>query len=98
MSTAVPLEALQAELKRLGVPTLSTAGLTAREWASHWQISVHLARKIIADCLANQIMVMQFEYRARPMDGRLNQMPVYTLTVELKAPRPRKRRPGVKKR
>ena len=90
MTTMVSLEALQAELKRLGVPTIQNAGLTAREWASHWRVSIHVARKMIGDCITNQMMTMQHEYRTRPMDGRLQQMPVYTLVVEVKAGRNRK--------
>ena len=75
----VSLQALTAELAQYGVElqTTATDSLTAREWAKHWKLSVHASRKLILSCIEQGLMRSEQGYRNRPMDGRLQQMPVY---------------------
>lgn len=95
----VTLEALTEELARYGVSTQvrDTENLTAREWAAEWQLSVHVARKLILDCLAKGLMQAAHGYRNRPMDGRLQQIPVYRW-LKVSKPRKAKRGPAQPKR
>lgn len=85
----VSLEALTAELAQYGVELQTTAAdsLTAREWAKHWKLSVHAARKLILSCIEQGLMQSEHGYRNRPMDGRLQQMPVYRWLKPVKTQR-----------
>lgn len=93
MATTVELDAIQAELERLGVSSSETDGLTSHEWAEHWQISIHNARKTIREALRASLMQSAYGYRQGEMDGRMNRVPVYIL-VKKKRGRP----PGKKKK
>ena len=87
---SVTLAELQAELQLMGLPE-TTDGQTAREWAETWDCTIHVARKMIKQCIHEGKMTATHGLR-HDMAGRPCDVPIYLL-VESK---PRKQRARAK--
>jgi len=84
MST-VTLAELQAELELMGVPE-TNEGQTAREWAEQWNCSIHVARKMIKQCIQEERMTASHALR-HDMAGRLCDVPIYLLAEKKRSPK-----------